>query len=103
MSTPTEPVKRVGYADDPTVWVTGVNIPEMEDSINRYLEEITAYLKDNSLLISAPKSSVTLFTSDTHQAITLPPPENAHRGLVATTGTVPKDFRSPHGHLTIIQ
>ena len=40
----------------------------MEDSINSYLEEITAYLKDNFLLIHAPKSSVTLFTPDTHQA-----------------------------------
>ena len=40
----------------------------MEDSLNSYLEEITAY----SLLISAPKSSVTLFTPDTHQAKTNP-------------------------------
>ena len=44
----------------------------MEDSINSYLEEITAYLKDNSLLISAPKLSVTSFTPDTHQAKTHP-------------------------------
>ena len=44
----------------------------MEDSLNSYLEEITAYLKDNALLISAPKSSVTLFTPDTHQAKTHP-------------------------------
>ena len=35
---------------------------------SKNLEEITAYLKDNSLLISAPKSSVTLLTPDTHQA-----------------------------------
>ena len=72
MSTPTEPVKRVCYADDLTVWATGVNIPDMEDSLNSYLEEITAYLKDNSLFIPAPKSSVTLFTLDTHQAKTHP-------------------------------
>ena len=44
----------------------------MEDSRNSYLEEITAYIKDNSLFISAPKSSVTLFTPDTHQAKTYP-------------------------------
>ena len=44
----------------------------MEESINSYLEEITAYLKDNSLLISAPKSPVTLFTPDTHQDKTHP-------------------------------
>ena len=47
------------YADDLTVWATGVNIPDMEDSLNSYLAKITAYLKDNSLLISAPKSSRT--------------------------------------------
>ena len=97
MPTPTEPVKRVCYADDLTVWPTGVNIPDMEDSLNSYLEEISAYLKDNSLLIYAPKSSVTLFTPDTHQAKTHP------RIFTATSGTVPKDFRSPYGHLTIIQ
>ena len=68
MPIPTEPVKRVCYADDLTVWASGVNIPDLEVSINNYLEEITAYLKDNSLLISAPKSSVTLLTPDTHQA-----------------------------------
>ena len=72
MPTTTEPVKRVCYADGLTVWATGVNIPDMEDSLNSYFEEITAYLKDNSLLISAPKSSVTLFTPDTHQAKTHP-------------------------------
>ena len=80
MPRPTEPVKRVCYADDLTVWATGVKIPDLEDSINSYLEdsinsyleEITAYLKDNSLLISAPKSSVTLFSPDPHQAKTHP-------------------------------
>ena len=66
--TPTEPVKRFCYADELTVWATGVNIPDMEDSLNSNLGEITAYLKDNSLLISAPMSSVTLFTPVTHQA-----------------------------------
>ena len=72
MPRPTEQVKRVFYADDLTVWATGVQIPDLEDSINSYLEEITAYLKDNSLLISAPKSTVTLFSPDPHQAKTHP-------------------------------
>ena len=35
--------------------------------INSYLREVSIYLKDNSLLISAPKSTVTLFTPDKHQ------------------------------------
>ena len=64
MLIPTEPVKRVCYADDITVWATRVKIPD--------LEEIIAYLKENSLLISAPKSTVTLFSPDPHQAKTHP-------------------------------
>ena len=81
---PTEPVKWVCYADDLTVWASGVNIPDLEVSINNYLEEITAYLKDNSLLISAPNSSVTLLTPDTHQAKIHPSIfiENSHLPLV---------------------
>ena len=35
--------------------------------INRYLRDVDIYLKENSLLISAPKSIVTLFTPETHQ------------------------------------
>ena len=72
MPMPTEPVKRVCYAADLTLWATGVKIPDMEDSLNSYIEEITAYLKDNSMLISAPKSSITLFTPGTDQAKTHP-------------------------------
>ena len=72
MPKPTEPVKRVCYADDLTVWATGDKIPDLEDSINSYLDEIIAYLKENSLLISAPKSTVTLFSPDPHQAKTHP-------------------------------
>ena len=67
MPRPTEPVKRVCYVDDLTVWATGVKISDLYDSINSYLEEITAYL-DNSLLISVPMSTVTLFSSDPHQS-----------------------------------
>ena len=58
----------VCYADDLTVWATGVKIPDLEDSINSYLEEIVAYLMDNSLLIS----TVTVFSPDPHQAKTHP-------------------------------
>ena len=35
--------------------------------INSYLSDASIYLKDNSLLISAPKSTVTLFTPEKHQ------------------------------------
>ena len=49
---------------------SGVNIPDLEVSINSYMKEIITYLKDNSLLISASMSSITLLIPDTHQANT---------------------------------
>ena len=67
MPRPTHPIKRVCYADDITVWATGPHIPQLESMINSYLREVSIYLKDNSLLISAPKSTVTLATPDEHQ------------------------------------
>ena len=63
----TPPVKRVCYTDDITIWATGPKIPQLESMINSYLREVSIYLKDKSLLISAPKSTVTLFTPDKHQ------------------------------------
>ena len=67
MPRPTPPVKAVCYADDMTVWATGPKIPQLESTINSYLSDVSIYLKDNSLLISAPKSTVKLFTPDKHQ------------------------------------
>ena len=72
MPRPTEPVKRICYANDITVWASGVRIPKLEHRINGYLTEISCFLQDNSLLISAPKSTVTLFTTDPIQANTHP-------------------------------
>ena len=67
MPRPAPPVKRVCYADDITVLATGPKIPQLESMINNYLRDVSIYLKDNSLLISAPKSTVTFFTQDKHQ------------------------------------
>ena len=64
MPRPTAPVKRICYADDITVWASGVEITELEHKVNTYLTEMSRFLRENSLLISAPKSSVTLFTPD---------------------------------------
>ena len=88
MPIPTDPVKLVCYADDLTVWDSGVNIPDLEVSINNYLGEIAAYLKDNALLISAQKSSITLITPDTHQAKIHPSIfiENSHPSLFKCPG-----------------
>ena len=58
MPRPTEPVKWIFYADDITVWTSGVKLPELEHKIYDYLTEMSRFLRDNSLLISAPKSTV---------------------------------------------
>ena len=57
MPRPTPSLKRVCYADGITVWATGPKIPQLESMINSYLRDVGIYLKDNSLLISAPKST----------------------------------------------
>ena len=72
MPRPTEPVKRICYADDITVWASGVEISELEHTVNTYLTEMSLFLREMSLLILAPKSSVTLFTPDPAQANTRP-------------------------------
>ena len=72
MPRPTEPVRRICYADDITVWASGVKISEVEQKVHTYLTEMSRLLWENSLLISAPKSSVTLFTPDPAQANTRP-------------------------------
>ena len=72
MPRPTEPVKRICYTDDITVWASGVKLPELEHKINDYLTEMSRFLRDSLLLISASKSTVTLFTPDPNQANTRP-------------------------------
>ena len=72
MPRPTEPVKRICYADDITVWSSGVEISELEYKVNTYLTEMYRFLREKSLLISAPKSSVTFFTPDPAQVNTRP-------------------------------
>ena len=67
MPRPTPPIKRVCYADDITVWATGPKILQLESMSNNYLREVSIYLKNNSLLISAPKSTVTLFIPDKYR------------------------------------
>ena len=67
MPRPTPPVKRVCYADDIKLLASGPKITLLEFMINSYLRDVDIYLKENSFLISAPKSTVTLFTPDTLQ------------------------------------
>ena len=68
MPRPTPPVKRVCYADDISLgYWTKDSTAGVQSMINNYLREVSIYLKDNSLLIPAPESTITLFTPDKHQ------------------------------------
>ena len=44
MPRPTAPVKRICYADDITVWASGVEITELEHKVNTYLTVPTGKL-----------------------------------------------------------
>ena len=66
MSIPTDPVKRVCYADDLTIWASGVNIPDLQVSINNYLEEITAYPEGQFFADFRPKSIQSRCAPRTH-------------------------------------
>ena len=58
--------------DDITVWASGVEISKLEHKVNTYLTEMSRFLWEHSLLISVPKSSVTLYTPDPAQNNTRP-------------------------------
>ena len=72
MPRPTLPVKRVCYAAEITVWGSGPKIPQLDSMINSYLIDVSIYTRENLLMISAPKSTVTLFNPDKHQLQTHP-------------------------------
>ena len=46
MPRPTEPVRRICYADDITVWASGVKISELEQKGNTYLTEMSRFLRE---------------------------------------------------------
>ena len=97
----------VCYSDDITVWASGPKIPQRESRINSYLRKGGIYLKENSLLISAPKSIVTLFTPDTHQFHTHPniTLEDTHLPLGHTPkilGVIMEPYLSFHKHCNYV-
>ena len=56
MTRPTYPLKRVCYADIYiTVWSSGVNIPDLELSLNSYIEEITLLTLDTLQFRTHPR------------------------------------------------
>ena len=55
-------VKLVQYADDLSVYKSLISIPEASEDINGYVPALVAFLNERELMVSAEKSTVTLFT-----------------------------------------
>ena len=84
---PPEGVYIVQYADDISVYTCGTNIQQLTNSINSYIKEVLSFLSERELEVSPSKSTVTLFTPDTHEALIHP--------KVEMEGTTVKLDRAP--------
>ena len=60
------------YADDFTDSISGPTIPPSAETLSAHAESVFAWAEEKGLSISAPKSTITLFTSDRHQSHTHP-------------------------------
>ena len=99
MPRPTEPVEWICYADDITIWASGVKNSELEHMGNGDMTEIYSVLQDNSLLISVPKSTLTLYIQDPMQANTHP---KINISDAASPCLQPKVTRSVSGYLLFL-
>ena len=69
---PPEGVYIVQYADDISVYTSGTDISALSAAINDYIKEILSFLSERELEVSPTKSTVTLFTPDTNEALLHP-------------------------------
>ena len=60
-------IEIVQYADDISVYTSGVDLDAMAKVINEYVPTLTKFLADRELQVSPEKSTVTLFTPSTHE------------------------------------
>ena len=72
-SYPSSPdVSSTSYADDFTDSYTSPDIPTAASALSSHARLVSGWADERGLAISYPKSTVTLFTSDTHQSHTHP-------------------------------
>jgi hypothetical protein len=69
---PPNDIQVVMYADDISIFTQDAAIQPMCDSLNCYVPEVTKFLEERGLLVSAEKSTVTLFTPWSKEAKTHP-------------------------------
>ena len=63
--TPPPNIKLIKYADDITIYTSGLVVADLINGLNIYLSQVLQYIKKKT--VSTAKSTVTLFTPDTHE------------------------------------
>ena len=65
--TPPQNIKLIKYADDITIYTSGPVVADLINGLNIYLSQVLNYINNKILPVSTAKSTVTLFTQDTHE------------------------------------
>ena len=65
--TPPASIRLIKYADDITIYTSRPVMADLINGLNIYLSQVLNYINNNKLTMSAAKSTVTLFTPDTHK------------------------------------
>ena len=65
--TPPPNIKLIKYADDITIYTSGPVVADLINGLNIYLSQVLNYINNKKLTVSMVKSTVTLFTPDTHE------------------------------------
>ena len=65
--TPPPNTKPIKYADDTTIYTSVPMVADLINGLNIYLSQVLNYINNKKLTVSTAKSTVTLFTPDTHE------------------------------------
>ena len=60
-------IKLIKYADDITIYTSGPVVADLINCLYIYLSQVLNYINNKKLSVSTAKSTVTLFTPDTHE------------------------------------
>ena len=65
-------IKLIKDADDITIYTSGPVVADLINGLNIYLSQVPSYINNKKLTVSTEKSTITLFTPDTHEHHLLP-------------------------------
>ena len=65
--TPPPKIKQIKYADDFTIYISGPVVADLINGLKIYLSQVLNYINNKKLTVTTTKSTVILFTSDTHE------------------------------------